>query len=145
MPDLNNTEQLRKWFRGCPVLQPENRFGVDYLNDEATEYAIYSTPSTILYRENVLGEEVPRDVQTLNYIFASKEFYGSDVEQNLENLGFYQAVMDWILEQNSARNFPEINEGEVKSIVPTLSPYVVSADADAARYQIQIKLVYKRK
>lgn len=145
MPDLNNTEQLRKWFRKCPVLQPENRFRVNYLDDEATEYAIYSTPSTILYRENVLGEEVPRDIQTLNFIFASKEAYGADVEQNLESLGFYQAVTDWILEKNAARDFPEINEGEVKSIVPTLTPYVVNADADVARYQIQIKMVYKRK
>ena len=106
MPDLNNTEQLRKWFRKCPVLQPENRFRVNYLDDEATEYAIYSTPSTILYRENVLGEEVPRDIQTLNFIFASKEAYGADVEQNLESLGFYQAVTDWILERNAARDFP---------------------------------------
>lgn len=145
MPDLNNTEQLRKWLRKCPVLQPENRFRVNYLDDEATEYAIYSTPSTILYRENVLGEEVPRDIQTLNFIFASKEAYGADVEQNLESLGFYQAVTDWILERNAARDFPEINEGEVKSIVPTLTPYVVNADADVARYQIQIKMVYKRK
>lgn len=141
---LNNAEQLRAWFRGCPVLAAGSRFRMDYLAEKPTEYALYAVPSQLNYRENVLGEEVPADIQSVNYIFASKESYGADVEQNLANLGFYDAVVQWILEQNAKRNFPQINEGRIKSIVPTLTAYPIQIGSDAAKYQIQLKITYRR-
>lgn len=145
MPELNNTEQIRNWFRTCPVIKSGNRFRVDYLSENPTEYAIYAVPSAINYRENVLGEEIPLPIQSLNFIFASKESYGADIQQNLANLGFYDAVVAWIMEQNVLRNFPTINEGTVKSIVPTLTAYPAQIGSSAAKYQIQLKLTYRRK
>lgn len=142
--DVNNAEQLRQWFRACPAIVESYRFRMDFLAENPTEYSIYSVPSQLNYRENVLGEEVPEDIQTINYIFASKESYGSDVEQNLANLGFYDEIVLWILEQNAKRNFPQINEGRVKSIVPTLTAYPVEVGSDVARYQIQIRITYRR-
>lgn len=145
MPEANNnTELLRKWFRGCPILNRDKRFGVDYLSDVPTEYAIYASPSTINYRENVLGEEIPLDIQTLNFIFAAKENYGADVRQNLANIGFFDAVTAWVIEQNSLRNFPAIQGGKVKSIVPTLTVFPAEIGSDAAKYQIQLKMTYRR-
>lgn len=142
--ELNNAEQLRNWFRACPALAEDSRFRVDYLAENPTEYAIYAVPSQINYRENVLGEEIPLPIQTVNFIFASKESYGADIEQNLANLGFYDAVVAWVLEQNAARNFPAINEGRIKSIVPTLTAYPIEVGSDAARYQIQLRITYRR-
>ena len=142
--ELNNAVQLRNWFRGCPALAEGSRFRMDYLAENSTEYALYAVPSQINYRENVLGEEIPADVQTVNYIFASKESYGADVEQNLANLGFYDEVVAWILAQNAKRNFPAINEGRIKSIVPTLTAYPIQVGSDAAKYQIQLRITYRR-
>ncbi len=142
--ELSNAEHLRNWFRTCPALAEGNRFRVDYLAENPTEYALYAVPSQLNYRENVLGEEIPLAVQTINYIFASKESYGADVEQNLANLGFYDEVVAWILLQNAQRNFPLINEGRVKSIVPTLTAYPIEIGSDAARYQIQLRITYRR-
>ena len=142
--EINNAEQLRQWFRACPAIADTNRFRMDFLAENPTEYALYAVPSQLNYRENVLGEEVLADIQTINYIFASKESYGPDVEQNLANLGFYDAVVMWILEQNAQRNFPLINEGRIKSIVPTLTAYPIEVGSDAARYQIQIRITYRR-
>lgn len=144
MSELSNVEHLRAWFRECPAINAEYRFGIDYIAKEPTEYAIYAVPSTINYRENVLGEEIPTDIQTLNFIFASKEPYGADSAQNADNLAFYDAVIAWIIEQNSSRNYPTINNGKVKSIVPTLTAYPAEVGADSAKYQIQLKLTYKR-
>lgn len=141
---LSNAEQLRSWFRGCPALAEGNRFRMDYLAENPTEYALYAVPSQINYRENILGEEVPTDIQSINYIFASKESYGADVEQNLANLGFYDEVVAWILTQNEKRIFPTINEGRVKSIVPTLTAYPIQIGSSAAKYQIQLKITYRR-
>lgn len=146
MPEqvLNNVDQLRKWFRTCPSLSVNNRFRVDYLSENPTEYAIYASPSTLSYYENVLGEDVPNDIQTLNFIFASKESYGADIQTNLANMGFYDDVMIWVLTQNAARNFPTIRGGVVKSIVPTLTAFPSEIGSDTAKYQIQLKLTYKR-
>lgn len=141
---LNNAEQLRSWLRDCPALAENSRFRMDYLAENPTEYALYAVPSQINYRENILGEMVPTDIQSVNYIFASKESYGADVEQNLANLGFYDAVVMWILAQNEQNNFPTINEGRIKSIVPTLTAYPIQIGSDAAKYQIQLKITYRR-
>lgn len=144
LPTVNSAEALREWLRQCPALSPNNRFRVDYLAENPTEYAVYAVPSAIVYRENVLGEEIPADIQTINFIFASKESYGADAVQNLANLGFYDEVALWILEQNRVRNFPKIGEGAVRSIVPTLTAYPVEIGSDAAKYQIQIRVTYRR-
>lgn len=144
MSDVNNTAQLRNWFRTCPAIISGNRFRVDYVAESPTEYAIYAVPSTLRYHENILGEEVLDDIQTQNFIFASKEHYGADIQQNLANLGFHQSVLEWILEQNEARNFPEWSGGTIKSIVPTLTAYPAQVGSDAAKYQIQLKITYRR-
>lgn len=144
MPTINNVEHLRRWFRECPALSANNRFRVDYLTEEPTEYALFSVPTTINYRENVLGESIPTDIQTLNFIFASKEAFGADEQQNIANYGFFQDVVDWIIMQNTTRNLPRINEGRVLSVAPTLTQYVSEAGANSAKYQIQLKMAYRR-
>lgn len=141
---VNNTEKLRDWFRTCPAILKGNRFRIDYVAEKPTEYAIYAVPSTLKYHENILGEEVPDEIQTQNFIFASKEHYGADIQQNLANLGFHQAIVDWILEQNAERNFPVWDGGRIKSIVPTLTGAPVQVGSNAAKYQIQLKITYRR-
>lgn len=144
MPTVNNIEHLRKWLRSCPSLSRDNHFRVDYLAEDATEYALFSVPSTIRYKENVLGEHIPTDIQTMDFIFASKQDFGANEMQGIANYGFFQDVTDWIIRQNSLRNLPEVNEGRVLSIVPTLTAYVSAPGANSAKYQIQIKLTYRR-
>lgn len=142
--ESNNTEALRRWFRTCPAIAGTNRFRIDYLPDRPTEYAIFAVPSVLKYHENILGQEVPDDIQTRNFIFCSKESYGADIQQNLANLGFYDAVVSWILEQNELQNFPDWENARIKSIVPTLTAFVAQAGSDAAKYQIQLKITYRR-
>ena len=144
MPTVNNIEQLRKWFRQCPALSPDNRFRVDYMAEEPTEYSLYAVPSTIKHRKNVLGEFIPTDEQRINYIFASKEVFGADERQNIRNAGFCQDVINWIIEQNKKQNFPRIEEGCVMAINPTLTGYAAVPDTDSARYQISLEIVYER-
>lgn len=143
MPTVNNAENVRLWMRDCPALSPNNHFRIDYLSDRTGEYAIYAVPTTITFHENVLGESVPNTVQTLDFIFASKEPFGADEQQNIENYGFFQDVVCWIISQNSLRNLPRLNEGRVTSVIPTLSQFVSATGTANAKYQIQIKITYR--
>ena len=117
---------------------------MNFLDENPTEYALYAVPSSIRYKENVLGEEVPADEQTLNFVFASQQSYGADIQTNLDSMLFFESVTLWIQTQNALRKFPEIPGGVVKSIVPTLTAYPASVGADTAKYQIQLKITYRR-
>lgn len=138
----NNAGALRAWLRQCPEIQAARAFGADYLADEAS-YSLDMTPSALRYRENILGEMVLRETQEQNFVFASRDPYGDDFQQNLENLAFFQAVSAWIIEQNNARDFPAWEGGEVTAIVPTLTAYPMTMGSAFARYQIQIKVTYR--
>lgn len=140
----SNIGYLWEWFRACPVLQQDRRLQTDYLAETPTEYSIFAVPSSIEYRENVLGEEVPADIQTVNYIFASRETYGADVVTNQANLIFFDEVIAWILRQNQRRNFPKMVGGRIRSIVPTLTGSPTEIGSSAAKYQIQIRITYRR-
>ena len=142
---MNTTENLRLWLRQCPAISSSDRFGVDFMGQDPTEYTLYSTPTTLSYAHDVLGNIYFRPIQELNYVFASLFAFSKDILQNLANLGFFTDVIEWINEQNTKKNFPEIAEGTVISIMPTLSPYVFDADSDSGRYQIQLKIKYRRK
>lgn len=144
MADTDNVANLRNWFRQCPAVLKRNRFRADYLAEAATEYSIFTSPSTLRSHENILGEVVLDDIQTQNFIFASKVPYGPDVEQNLANLVFYQDVMRWMIEQNNSGNFPEWEGGTVRAILPTITAYPAQAGSDTAKYQIQVQITYRR-
>ena len=143
MPEpINNTASMRTWLRQCTALESARVFGADYLADDES-YSLDVTPTALRYQENILGEMVLRETQEQNFVFASRELYGDDLQQNLGNLAFFQLVAAWIIEQNNARNFPEWEGGEVTAIVPTLSAYPIALGSAFARYQIQIKVTYR--
>ena len=139
---MNNADNLRTWLRQCPTLERDRRFGADYLGDEES-YSLDVVPTALKYRENILGDMVLRERQEQNFVFASREPYGADFRQNLENLGVMQAVAAWIIERNNARDFPDWEDGEVVAIVPTLTGYPIAMGSAFARYQIQIKVTYR--
>lgn len=142
MPTTNNAGALRAWLRQCPTVERKRLFGADYLADNES-YSLDVTPTALKYRENILGDMVLRETQEQNFVFASRDPYGAEFQQNLDNLGVMQDVSAWIIEQNNARNFPTWEGGEVTAIVPTLTAYPISMGSAYARYQMQIKVTYR--
>lgn len=145
MAETNNVGNLREWFRTCPAISKKNRFRADYISDTPTEYSLFTSPSTLRSHENILGETVLDDIQVENFILASKEPYGPDVQQNLANLVFFQDVMNWMVEQNNIGNLPNWDGGTVRSVMPTITAYPAQAGTNIAKYQIQIQITYRRK
>ena len=138
-------EAIRSWFRECPEIGKGNRFGIDHLSSDPTEYAVYMSPSNLQSFTDVTGDVCLRSVQELNIVFASKLKHTADVLQALANHGFYDSVIEWIIAQNKTKNFPEIGEGTVISIMPSTTQYLFEAGANSGRYQISCKLKYRRK
>ena len=147
MSEVSNVQSLaasvRSWLFGCGAIDAGKRFGVDYLGDEPTEYALITVPSALKWQENILGERRPASEQEQSFIFVSQEYYGADVAQNLENLDFCQSVVNWIAAQNASENYPEWEGGTVTGVVPALTGAPMAFGAGAARYQIQIRVNYR--
>lgn len=137
-------DAIRNWFRDCPEILQGNRFGIDNLSSDPTEYAVFMNPSTLQSFVDVTGEVCLKSVQELNFVFASREKHPSDVLQALANHGFYDSVIKWIIEQNKEKNFPKISEGSVISIMPSTTQYLFEACTASGRYQISCKLKYRR-
>lgn len=143
MPEINNVQKLREWLRTCPSIASAKYFGADYIGENSTEYAVFSVPSGLRYRENILGDRILLSTQVQNFIFAAKVPYGSEVQQNISNLGFFQDVSAWIAAQNKAQNFPEWEDGPITGIEVSNTGAPVQMGSDSARYQMQIRVTYK--
>ena len=140
---MNTVENIRSWFLTCPVVSNAiSTFGTDYIGADATECSIYSMPSALSYTEDITGKIEYDARQRLNFIFALKAPYGADTAQNLDNLKLFSDLQAWMYQQNELKNFPQIVEGEVVSIVPVRTQYADTATVDSAVYQMQVALTY---
>ncbi|HSH35516.1 chloramphenicol resistance protein [Schnuerera sp.] len=132
-------KSIRKYFLDCPILDEFIKIGVDYLDPNEKEYTIDPIPSNTVIKEYIDGGRLKQYL----FVFASREFYGDDVIQNIENSGFYEKLSSWVDNQSKKGNLP-ILSGNKKSIElkVTTSGYLFNATEDRARYQIQMQLVY---
>lgn len=122
----------------CPYLKDGSDINVNYLPDEIKEYSIDSIPSSTVIKEYVDGGKVKQYVFT----FASKETYGPDVLQNIQNSGFYENIAGWIEMKSDEHQLPNIDGKQVMYLEVTDSGYLYQSETDKARYQMQLRLVY---
>lgn len=144
MESKSNIESIRSWLRECPDIDNHSYFRVDYIDDDPNCYAIYSVPSPLSYKTDILGEVYPEAVQTMNFYFCVICPWGKDIKQNIENIRAMSSIVTWMQEQNVSKNFPKLDEGSVVSVLPTLTPQPLQQTAETAIYQISIQLKYRR-
>lgn len=136
-------KSLREWLRTCPEIDSGKFFRVDYIDDDPHSYAIYTSPSSISYKTDILGDLFVDPVQTVNYYLRASFQIGENAADNMANLAALNGMVEWMKEQNFAKHLPEIPEGKVVSLLPTLTPYPMAQGASAAVYQISIQLKYR--
>lgn len=134
---------LRDYISQCPYLYEFNKgINVDYLDNDSTTYSIEEVPCEPIIKRYINGDTK----RQYDFIFASRESYGADVFQNIENSGFYEDFSNWIEEQSVKGNLPSL-EGNRESLEIKVSTtgYAFQTDDNSARYQIQLKLIYFQK
>ncbi len=132
-------EKIREYFLNCPILDEYARLNIDFLGVEPTQYTIEGQPVNPVIQKYVDGGALKQYV----FVFGSREYYGADVLQNIENSGFFERFAEWVEEQSKKGNLPEL-EGNKQAISMEVltSGYLFSASEDNARYQIQMRLIY---
>ncbi|MDU1279215.1 MAG: chloramphenicol resistance protein [Clostridium sp.] len=138
-------DALRNYIRTCQHLDTFNnavKVNVNYLEGSTDTYSIEEVPTEPILKKYVNGDSVRQYI----FIFTSRESYGADVLQNIDNSGFYEKFADWIESNNDNEIFPVLdNELEPLEIKVTSTGYVIDVNEDTARYQIQLRLKYFKK
>lgn len=131
-------DAIRDYFLDCPLTQGK-KINVDYLGVAAVEYTIDPVPTTPILQKYADGGAMKQFV----FVFGSREFYGADTLQNIENSGFYQMFSEWLDEQNKIGNLPTLaGKKKARLIEATTQGYLMGSNDDNARYQIQCRLTY---
>lgn len=136
---------IRTYIRKCPNLKKLNgaiRVNVNYLDDDSTVYSIEEVPCEPIVKKYLNGDSV----RQFQFILASREPYGPDVLQNINNSGFYEEFAEWIENENDIGNLPILNNNCEAMELKVLSPgYAFAVDEHKARYQIELRLKYYKK
>ena len=130
-------EKVRDYFDRCPLLDEKARIHVDYIGVEAIEYGIYSEPIEPWYKKYVDGG----GIRQYGFTFTTINYYSPELMQQLDNSGFYEAFVRWVEENNEKGVLPDV-EGAIRIEVLT-NGFLLDAQTDRAKYQIQLKLLYR--
>lgn len=135
---------IRDYIRKCPYLDTFNnaiKVNVNYLEPNADTYSIEEVPIEPIIKTYVNGDSV----RQYAFIFTSREPYGADVLQNIDNSGFYEKFADWIEQNNNDNILPVLDNLEPLEIKVTSTGYAFAVTQDTAQFQIQLKLKYFKK
>jgi len=138
-------ESIRNFISQMSCLETFNnaiQVNVNYLKSEVDTYSIEEMPIEPILKKYVNGDSV----RQYAFIFTSREPYGSDVLQNIDNSGFYEKFADEIETKNDNEIYPVLdNNLEVREIKVTSTGYAFAVSEDTAQYQIQLSLKYYKK
>ncbi|MGN9161219.1 chloramphenicol resistance protein [Clostridium sulfidigenes] len=138
-------DNLRNYIRTCPYLDTFNnaiRVNVNYLEPSPDTYSIEEIPIEPIMKKYVNGDSI----RQYAFIFTSREPYGADVLQNIDNSGFYEKFAEWIESNNDNEIFPLLDNGlEPLEIKVTSTGYAFAVTEDTAQFQVQMRLKYLKK
>ena len=133
-------ESIRDFICSFPDLSDDCCLLIDYLGCEPIEYTVETVPCDPVYKKYVDGEVVKQFLFT----FASREYFEKDINTCIDNLHFYENFEEWIEKCNNNNIFPDLGANRFPVSLEVLTRgYVLSADEETARYQIQLRLIYE--
>lgn len=132
-------DSVRRFFAECPLLE-DGCINVNYLGAKKADYSIESVPSEPVVRRYVDGGELRQYV----FVFASREYYDEDMEDNSRAAGFYEELAAWIEDSGKNGRLPVLTGGKALAMEVMSGGYVLSEKAGTARYQMQLRLIYKK-
>ncbi len=135
-------EAIKDYIAGFDCMSTfENAINANYLAGEADNFSIEEMPCEPILKKYLDGS-TKRQFQ---FAFCSREPYGAEVIQNIDNSGFYEEFTEEIERNNDEGILPIDSNIESISIKVTSSAYVVSTEEDTAMYQINLNLIYYKK
>ena len=113
---------------------------VDYLGSEAGQFTIEPLPCDPVFRRYTDGGCLKQYL----FLLANRAEYAADLQPCVENEQFFEEFARWIKQQDRADVLPNLGDSRAAVGIEVVSGgYVFSEDTDTARYQIELRLIYK--
>lgn len=139
----NILRSIREHIKTNPNLHVDESkgFGVDYLAENNTAYMVEAVPTPPIIKRYINGDTERQFV----FAFSTRESYGSDVEQNLDNLGVLEEFGEWLEGREIKNDLPDLGIGKSSIRYEVRSPgYAFQTSIDKAQYRIQCALIYSQ-
>lgn len=133
-------EAVRKYISELDCMKVfDNAININYLADETDSFSIEEIPVNPIVKKYVDGSSI----RQFQFVFCSREPYGAEILQNIENSSFYEDFAEEIEKKNNKGVLPLLTENlEARSIEVLSNAYTVSVTEDTALYQINLNLKY---
>ena len=131
---MSMVQAVWDYFSTCPLLENQRILGVDRLGVDPIEYTIDILPSEQIVKRYVDGSSI----RQIELTFSSREPYGRDVIQNIQNSEFYEKFADWVEQNDDAGIYPDFGKWKtVRSIQVISSGYAVEVTEKTSRIKIR--------
>ena len=135
-------EAIREYISNLDCMATfENAINGNYLDGENDSVSIEEVPCNPIIKKYLDGSTL----RQYQFVFCSREPYGAEVLQQIENSTFYEDFANEIEEKNNNDILPTIDNMEAMSLEITSNAYTVSVTEDTAMYQINLNLKYYKK
>lgn len=133
-------ESIRNYIGNLDCMKTfENAINANFLDGEVDSFSIEEIPSNPIVKKYTDGSTL----RQFQFAFCSREPYGQEIIQQIENSTFYEDFAEEIEDKNNQGILPiGINDIEPIGIEITSSAYVVATEEDTAMYQINLNFKY---
>lgn len=134
------SEAVIRWLK---TFEPEEYWKMKQVDMEIQSAKV---DSYSLVKEPVRNEKryiTGKKVITDHYMLQARLSSQSNTDR-IENNGFGEALEDWVSEQNTAKNFPQIPGAVVQDISVTTPFYLGKTDTDNSIYQLTVAIKYEK-
>jgi hypothetical protein len=128
--------EIREYLKNLSIVDTFTRINVDYLGDTPTEYVIEPIPTEKIIKKYTDGSTLNQYV----FQFGSREYYSSDVVENMQKSTFYEDFEKCIRWNNDNNILPNIQG--IQSIECLNVGSIQDTGSDTAKYAIQMCITY---
>lgn len=131
---------VREWLAGFDGFSG-SELNVDFLPPGAGEFSVDVVPVDSIIKRYLSGGSV----RQFDFVIAMRALWGEDVRCQMENIGFFEGLADWLEGKSKAGDLPELGFGRrCLRVEVSSSGYAFAPETEYARYQMQCKLIYRQ-
>ena len=133
-------ESIRNYIGNLDCMKTfENAINTNFLGGEIDSFSIEEIPCNPIVKKYLDGSTL----RQFQFAFCSREPYGAEILQNIDNSSFYEDFSNEIEEKNNRNILPLVYSNiEPIELKVTSSAYVVATEEDTAMYKINLNFKY---
>lgn len=133
-------ESIKEYLESLDCMKEfNNAININYLASNIDNFSIEESPTEPILKRYTNGSTV----RQYDFIFCSREIYGLEVIQNIENSNFYEKLVNEIEHNNNIGKLPILDKGlESLELQVLTTPNIMSTEENTCIYQINIRLKY---